>query len=83
MVVDSILPYAECGPNDHRKDARPFIDGHNLILRNHLIRNTLTWQFLVLFHINNQVKNGDHYIERNFDVSMVLGFLKNPPIKYV
>ena len=21
MVVDSILPHAECGPNDHRKDA--------------------------------------------------------------
>ena len=24
MVVDSILPHAECGPNDHRKDAPPF-----------------------------------------------------------
>ena len=24
MVVDSILPYAESGPNDHRKDAPPF-----------------------------------------------------------
>ena len=24
MVVGSILPYAECGPNDHRKDAPPF-----------------------------------------------------------
>ena len=25
MVVDSILPHAESGPNDHRKDAPPFI----------------------------------------------------------
>ena len=25
MVVDSILPHAESGPNDHRKDASPFI----------------------------------------------------------
>ena len=24
MVVDSILPHAECGPNDHRRDAPPF-----------------------------------------------------------
>ena len=23
MVVDSILPHTECGPNDHRKDAPP------------------------------------------------------------
>ena len=25
MVVDFILPHAECGPNDHQKDAPPFI----------------------------------------------------------
>ena len=25
MVVDSILPHAKSGPNDHRKDAFPFI----------------------------------------------------------
>ena len=25
LVVDSILPHAECGPNDHRKDAPQFI----------------------------------------------------------
>ena len=25
MVLDSILPHAESGPNDHRKDAPPFI----------------------------------------------------------
>ena len=24
MVVESILPHAECGPNDHRKDAPLF-----------------------------------------------------------
>ena len=24
MVVDSILPHAESGPNDHPKDAPPF-----------------------------------------------------------
>ena len=24
-VVDSILSHVECGPNDHRKDASPFI----------------------------------------------------------
>ena len=24
MVIDSILPHAESGPNDHRKDAPPF-----------------------------------------------------------
>ena len=24
MVVVSMLPHAECGPNDHRKDAPPF-----------------------------------------------------------
>ena len=24
MVVDSILPHVESGPNDHRKDAPPF-----------------------------------------------------------
>ena len=27
MVVDSILPHAESGPNGHRKDAPPFIGG--------------------------------------------------------
>ena len=26
MVVDSILLHAESGPNDHRKDAPPFMD---------------------------------------------------------
>ena len=26
MVVGSILPHAECGPNDHRKDAPPFTE---------------------------------------------------------
>ena len=26
MVVDSILPNAKFGPNDHRKDAPPFIE---------------------------------------------------------
>ena len=26
MVVDSILPHAKCGPNDHRKDAPPISD---------------------------------------------------------
>ena len=25
MVVDSILPHAKSGPNDHRNDAPPFI----------------------------------------------------------
>ena len=25
MVVESILPHAECGLNDHRKDAPPFM----------------------------------------------------------
>ena len=25
MVVDSILPHAQCGPNDHRNDAPPII----------------------------------------------------------
>ena len=29
MVVDSILPHAEFGPNDHRKDAPPFIHALN------------------------------------------------------
>ena len=24
MVVDSILPHVECGPNDHLEDAPPF-----------------------------------------------------------
>ena len=27
IVVDSILPHADSGPNDHRKDATPFIRG--------------------------------------------------------
>ena len=27
MVVDSILPHAECEPNDHRKDVPPFMGG--------------------------------------------------------
>ena len=30
MFVDSILPHAECGPNDHRKDAPPFIICRNV-----------------------------------------------------
>ena len=30
MVVDSILPHAECGPNDHQKDA-PFRDRYYII----------------------------------------------------
>ena len=31
MVVDSVLPHADCGPNDNRKDAPPFIVlSHNL-----------------------------------------------------
>ena len=28
MVVGSMLSLAECGPNDHRKDAPPFITVH-------------------------------------------------------
>ena len=28
MVVDSILPHAESGQNDHRKDAPPFMPSH-------------------------------------------------------
>ena len=30
MFVDSILPHAECGLNDHRKDAPPFIICRNV-----------------------------------------------------
>ena len=33
MVVDSILPHAERGPNDHRKDAPPFSRCFELIRR--------------------------------------------------
>ena len=29
-VIDSILPHAEFGRNDHRKDAPPFIRGYTL-----------------------------------------------------
>ena len=29
IVVDSILPHAECGSNDHRKDAPPFTRGNS------------------------------------------------------
>ena len=38
MVVDSILPHAESGPNDHRKDAPPFT---NLALYEFII--TISW----------------------------------------
>ena len=31
MVVDSVLPHAESGPNDHRKDALPFRNKANPI----------------------------------------------------
>ena len=31
MVVDSMLPHAESGPNDHRKDAPPFRNLRNAI----------------------------------------------------
>ena len=41
MVVDTILPHAESGPNDHQKDAPPFSlkeyqseKGH-LVIKNH------------------------------------------------
>ena len=36
MVVDSILPQAECGPNDHRKDA-PLFSPHWKLVRFHLV----------------------------------------------
>ena len=29
MVVDSILPHAESGPNDHRKDAHQFMSSND------------------------------------------------------
>ena len=32
-VVDSILPHAECGPNNHRKDAPPFKHFYKQIIR--------------------------------------------------
>ena len=32
MVVDSILPHTECGPNDHRKDAPRFITDQILFM---------------------------------------------------
>ena len=44
MVVHSILPHAECGPNDHRKDAPPFIgDNFGMIVTDKVtkIRNTV------------------------------------------
>ena len=39
MVVDSILPHAECGPNDHRKDAPPFIKRSAWLLRSFPYKN--------------------------------------------
>ena len=42
MVVDSILPDAECGPNDHRKDAPPFINSKNFGILDQSDRNCQT-----------------------------------------
>ena len=41
MVVDSILPHAESGPNDHRNDAPPFISflGFNKIRTKRFCQN--------------------------------------------
>ena len=36
MVVDSLLPHAKCGPNDHRKDAPPFSSARKNIFRLYL-----------------------------------------------
>ena len=42
MVVDSLLPHAKSGPNDHRKDAPPFsflklffVEAENELSRDH------------------------------------------------
>ena len=37
MIVDSILPHAESGPNDHRKDALPFTRYELVIKKNVII----------------------------------------------
>ena len=45
MVVDSILLQAECGPNDHRKDAPPFNETRFLKIISRYGQKTL-WSIL-------------------------------------
>ena len=44
MVVDTILPHAECGPNDHRKDAPPFKTRQKIfeIIKNWIFQQDVT-----------------------------------------
>ena len=41
MVVDSILPHAECGPNDYRTDTPPFRPGFEIVLKIQLVFRAL------------------------------------------
>jgi len=57
MVIDSILPHAECGPNDHREDASPFnlfvifgITGHLHIV---MLATSRWWKF---FDVGDRIK---------------------------
>ena len=40
MVVDSILPHAECGLNDHRKDVPPFTHVKLVMVGNFYLERT-------------------------------------------
>ena len=64
MVVDSILPHAECGPNDHRKDAPPFSLGDILVGR-----SMSPWD-------EERLSNGLYLAE--LEVSFVVWIKKNP-----
>ena len=45
MVVDPILPHAECGPNDHRKDASQFTINLKIYFQKYSLFNVfLDWR---------------------------------------
>ena len=57
MVVDSMLPHAEGGPNDHRKDAPPF-NIFSTIWKDVLFQSRLFWlQLSALFGIVDKMGN--------------------------
>ena len=59
MVVDSILPHAECGPNDHRKDVPQFtfskLEKESRKTKKHIrhiIKLGLAFTFIIFFPIS-------------------------------
>ena len=64
MVVVSILPQAEFGPNDHQEDAPYFTFGLNPLDKIHVI-------YSVRYNLLNRIKTVNKNIDESFQTSIV------------